>query len=271
MGVLETVLILGAVGVIGYIVLTSGVLQNMGQAQTIGSTVAPTPVAETPAGGQTCVDLKGEECAGPGTEYTGGLDANGQCACRKTSGPGSQVKKDRECGCCFCTGYPAAGIGPGRCRAGSSASYKYGANRSLKDACEECADTECNGEDGKPKLKVTARGTGRIGGKAGVTTKPILAPRPSVRTGVTLKKPSSSARCSQFTGATRTACERASLSLGEELGYGFAPANEYLKFSMLGQQAARAYRASPIGVKDELPDNYDPFFLETGSLRFSMS
>ena len=49
-------------------------------------------------------------------------------------------------------------------------------------------------------------------------------------------------------------------------GYGY----DSLKFSMLGRQAARAYRAVPESYDYEYsPNNYDPFQLEQGSMRIA--
>ena len=279
MGTIETVLVLGVVLVGGYFLLTSGVLQNLGQG------VVPA------AGGEVSGGIIGEIASDVGWKK------KGCCRCKANATDANQIN----------------------CKQGTEGEIFIGneegdLDQALSECQEKCIET---GEEDYQKLKCINENccehkeTGMHCWREGVGD-PLTcvkgscddAQQKSQETqGGTVDNPSAGKTCAGKDTCNTVAggykqckcdcigdswkmgpkspcsqCETACRARRRQKGYaagagyiGYRPViGDSLKFAMLGRQAARAYAAVPESMDYAYsPNNYDPFQLETGSMRIS--
>ena len=283
MGTLETVIILGVVLVGGYWVLTSGVLQNLGG--VAGGGVFPA------AGGETTGGIIGEIASDVGWEKKGccrckahPTDAN-QIQCKQ--GTEGEVYIGNEEGdldtaldeCqekCIETGeedYQKL-----KCITENCCEHKETGMHCWREGVGEpltCVKGSC--DDAEQKSQETQ------GGKVANPTAGKTCPGKD--TCNTVKGGYKKCTCDCIGDSWQmgqnspcSQCETACRARRRQDGYasgvvytGYGPAlADSIKFSMLGRQAARAFVAVPQSMDYAYsPNNYDPFQLETGSMRIS--
>jgi hypothetical protein len=294
MGAMETILVIGVVGVAAYFILVPGALQNLG----IQMPTAAAPLeAGVEAGGGGPVLLGGEIA-----EI--GWKKKNCCRCKVTSdndvickiGPqGTEFVANSEGDLddafdkckedCIITGDKKIQ----KLKAVSENCYTHPVTkqkcwRSEVGGSISCAKGSC--EDAREMAE--AADSGDVGRVQSLQKKKKCAGRDTCNT---VKGGYKKCRCDCIgdtwqigPGTPCSACKsncnsrRASRNYAspgyiggfEYTGGGFGTGMDSLKFSMLGRQAARAYRAVPESYDYEYaPNNYDPFQLEQGSMRIA--
>ena len=278
MGTLETVLILGVVLVGGYYVLTSGVLQNLG----VGAG-GITPVSAEGGGimetiaGDIGWEKKGCCRCKPGANNVvhckqgtkgqifigneeGDMDiALDECSqnCIDTGEEEHQKLKCIDENCCE---HKETGMHCWREDVGGALTCVKG---SCDDAKEKSQATQ-GGTVDNPRAGKTCAGKDTCNTVAG-GYKQCKCDCIGDSWKMGPKSP-----CSQCETACRARRRQKGYAAGAGYtGYG-ARIGDSLKFAMLGRQAARAYVAVPESMDYAYsPNNYDPFQLETGSMRIS--
>ena len=280
MGTLETVLILGVVLIGGYYVLTSGMLQNLGGGVAGGLA----PVSGEVAGG-----IIGEIAGDVGWEKKGccrcKAGANNEIHCKQgTEGEifianedgdldqalddcsekcietGEEDYQKLKCINENCCEHKETGMHCWREGVGDPLTCVKG---SCDDAQRKSEATQ-GGTVDNPSVGKTCAGKDTCNTVAG-GFKQCKCDCIGDSWQMGPKSP-----CSQCETACRARRRQKGYAAGAGYtGYGSAVADS-IKFSMLGRQAARAFVAVPESIDYAYsPNNYDPFQLETGSMRIS--